>query len=58
MKHSRIARYEILWDSHFEHFVFFLAFDKAKNAHMWRGRLIRIFGTKNLKIGVVFIGIL
>ena len=29
--------------SHFEHFVFFLAFDKAKNAYMWRGSPIRIF---------------
>ena len=26
--------------SHFEHFVFFPAFDKAKNAHMWRGALL------------------
>ena len=26
--------------SHFEHFVFFLAFDKAKNAHMERGALL------------------
>ncbi len=24
--------------SHFEHFVFFFAFDKAKNAHWWEGQ--------------------
>lgn len=24
----------------FEHFVFFSAFDKAKNAHRWRGALL------------------
>ena len=28
--------------SHFEHFVFFLAFDKAKNAYMGEGCSIRI----------------
>ena len=33
--------------SHFEHFVFFLAFGKAKNAHMWRGSPIRLLMYEN-----------
>ena len=33
--------------SHFEHFVFFLAFGKAKNAHLGRGSPIRSNVQKN-----------
>ena len=34
--------------SHFEYFVFFPAFAKAKNAHMWRGGAL--LGSKCMKI--------
>ena len=38
--------------SHFEHFVFFLAFDKAKNAHMGRGALL---GSKCMEIKASYV---
>ena len=38
--------------SHFGHFVSFPAFDKAKNAHMWRGAL---FGSKCTEIKVSYV---
>ena len=38
--------------SHFEHFVFFLAFDKAKNDHMGRGALL---GSKCMEIKASYV---
>ena len=57
IKKSRKGNYSspLLPHSHFEHFVFFLAYDKAKNAHMviWGGEAL--LGSKCMGIKASYV---